>query len=1552
MKLLRSLPVRTLLVSALISFSSLTSWAQTANAPERVTQAVDMQNRVTLRGNTHPLARPEYDQGVAPDSLPMERMLLVLQRSTEQEATLRKLLDEQQVKSSPNYHMWLTPEQFGQQFGPVDTDVQAVTDWLGSQGFQVSRVAAGRTVIEFSGTAGAVRQAFHTEIHKFVVNGEEHWANASDPQIPAALTPVVAGFASLNNFPRKPMVHRLGTFSRSKATGKVQPLFTFSPEPNGYLFAVGPADFATIYNVAPLWTAGTDGTGQTIAVVGETNINPQDVADFRSMFGLPANPPNIILNGPDPGINGDETEADLDVQWSGGVAKGATIDFVVSESTETTAGIDLSALYIIDNNLAPVMSESYGACEAELGASGNQFYNTLWEQATSQGITVLMAAGDSGSAGCDSANMGETYAQYGLAVSGLASTPFNVAVGGTDFNVSSSNALTYWSLTNTLPSQSSAKSYIPESTWNDSCAASGSLTGCTPPPNADDLSSGIYLAAGSGGPSSCTNPSGVFPTFTCSGKYSKPSWQSGAGVPNDIARDIPDLSLFAGNGMHYSFYVICEMDANAYEGGSSGSCDLNAPYLDFQGGGGTSASVQAFAGIMALVNQRYGRQGNANYVLYPMAAKSGASCNSSTAPVTNSSCIFYDVTVGNNSVICEGGTPDCSNHIPASGQYGIMVSDGLAAYPTTNGYDLATGLGSVNVANLVNKWTSNFTPSKTTLALSTSPPTNPITLTHGQPINFSVDVSPGSGSGTPTGDVSLIAQAGSSSSNVTGIGPFTLTGGSVSGSTLMLPGGSYNVTAHYAGSGTFAASDSAPGIPVTVGKESSLTEIRLVTLSATGSLVYNVTTAPYGSPYLLRMDVTNRSGQPCVSPTTGSVSYPCPTGALTLSPAPTDTNLPPGTVLGSYVLNSQGYAEDQFIQLAAGTYDFVASYAGDNGYTASTSPVVPITITRTPTTTTFSGLPSLVQGNTEAIVTVAVQTQSSGLAPSCANVRLVVGTTQLWGGDTCDETNGSPSAPASLLTTAYVTLPGGAQQSVTAQYLGDSYYAPSSSAPVTVTVTDFSISSNPASISIPAPGQSATATLTITPLYGFTGTVNLQCTFLTSTSNPGMSCSMTPTSFTFSGSSPATATVTLSTTAPVSSTPSPPQMRVPPSSHAPAGRHWILAMMLCLAILTILAAMRARAAAVLLASALLVTGVWVACGGGGNGSSPYISAPAVGLSTNGLTFSQQTVGTASAPQTLTLSNTGNATLNISNITINGTNSGDFAQTSNCNSSLGAGSSCTISVTFTPSASGPRTASLTLTDNASGSPHSVGLIGTGVAPTVMFSPTTLSFGQQNTGTTSAPQTITLSNTGNAALNISNMAVSGTNSGDFAQTSNCGSGLGGGSSCTISVTFTPSASGTRTASLTITDNASGSPQNVGLTGMGFTPTITFSPSSLSFGQEDVNATTPPRTVTLSNTGSTSVSILGIEIPTYGFAETNNCGSSLAAGANCAINVTFTPMWAGPFSTQLVVIDNAPASPQYCNLTGTGVQPTPPGSYTIQISGQSGPDSHTLSVPVTVQ
>jgi subtilase family serine protease len=701
--------------------------AQTANVPARVTQPVDLEKLVTLQGNTHPLARPEFDQGAAPDTLPMERVLLVLQRSPEQEAALRKLLDEQQIKSSPNYHMWLTPEQFGEQFGPADADIQAVTDWLTSQGFQVNRVAAGRTIIEFSGTAGAVRQAFHTEIHKFVVNGEERWANASDPQIPSALSPVVAGFASLNNFPRQPMIQRVGAFSRSKATGEVRPLFTV-PTKMGDYYALGPTDFATIYNVLPLWQASpaTDGTGQTLAIVAESNINIQDVQDFRNLFGLPANNPQIIVDGVDPGVtmSPTETEADLDIEWAGAVAKNATIDLVVSEPTESTEGVDLSALYIIDNNLAPIMSESYGACEAALGTGGNAFQNALHQQGAAEGITIVVASGDRGSAVCD-VSASESAAEYGLAVSGTASTPFNVAVGGTDFN-DANNWSGYWSTTNNTSTLSSALSYIPEMTWNDSCARFGVASNCASAPS--DTPAGIDLVAGSGGASNCNISTGTMPNVACTSGYAKPSWQTGTGVPNDGVRDVPDVSLFAGDGtISRSFYVLCEADALP-----PGYISCNPAYSNwyFIGAGGTSAAAPAFAGLMALVNQKTGeRQGNANYVLYSLAAKSGSSCTSSATAVSNSSCIFYDVVTGNNSVACVGGTPNCSN--TTSGGYGILEvnppSNPSPAWGTTTGYDLATGLGSVNAANLVNNWSSvSFAPTTTTLTNL-----SPTTLTHG-----------------------------------------------------------------------------------------------------------------------------------------------------------------------------------------------------------------------------------------------------------------------------------------------------------------------------------------------------------------------------------------------------------------------------------------------------------------------------------------------------------------------------------------------------------------------------------------------------------------------------------------------------------------------------------------------------------------------------------------------------------------------------------------------------------------------------------------------------
>jgi hypothetical protein len=1055
---------------------------------------------------------------------------------------------------------------------------------------------------------------------------------------------------------------------------------------------VGPTDFATIYNVTPLWNGGasSDGTGQTIAVVGETNINLQDVADFRSMFGLPAKAPNIILNGPDPGITSqlEESEADLDVQWSGAVAREATIDYVVSEATEATAGIDLSALYIIDNNLAPVMSESYGACEPALGTSGNQFYSTLWEQAAAQGITVLLGSGDAGSAGCDSANLGELAAQFGLEVSGLASTPFNVAVGGTSFNFDSSNAATYWSQTNTTNTFSSAKSYIPESTWNDSCGASGSLTGCTPPPDSTLLDAGYYLTAGGGGPS---------------GVYAKPSWQSGTNVPQDGARDIPDLSLFAGGT---SFYVTCQMDANAAAGGSSSSCDLNSPYLDFQGAAGTSASVQVFAGIMALVNQAHGRQGNANYVLYPLAAAN--SCASNTAAVSNTSCIFYDTQTGNNSVICAGGSLNCSNTNTASDQYGVIVtgSDSLA-YLTTTGYDLATGLGSINVANLVSKWKSSFTTDTITLSLTATAPATLTTLVHGQPVNFTISAT--SGSGTPSGDVSLIAQANgfSNGNGGNGIGPFTLSSGTFSDSTVMLPGGSYNVVAHYAGDGTHAAGDS-NAVAVKVGTESSKTIVRLVTSGPT----YNTSaiSVPYGSPYILRMDVTNSTGQYCASGTTGLISYPCPTGALTVSPAPTDQNPPAGTVAGQYKLNSEGYAEDWYIQQVPGVYDFVATYASDNSYTGSVSSALPVTITKAATTTAISGVPSSGVVGAQITVTAAVTTQSDAAAPT-GTMQLLNNGAPVGSAVAVSGTAATSSADATAQAVLTLTLTQG-NLSITAQYSGDNNYAGSTSGASTVTVSDFGVSASPSPLNISAPGQSGQSTISVTPESGFTGTVTLS---VASGCPTGATCTFASPSVTVSSTSAATDVLTITTTA-ASSAPPTLERRAPPSPRLPVELLWILTGALALAVLLSSSAIRRRPAALLCATTLLVVGVWAACGGGGGGGSTPAPTPtpAVSLSPTSLTFSSQNMGTTSAAQIVTLTNSGTAALSVTNVGLSGSNPGDFGQTNTCGSSVAAGANCSISVTLAPTATGARTASVSIADNASGSPQTVSLSGTGAS----------------------------------------------------------------------------------------------------------------------------------------------------------------------------------------------------------------------------------------------
>jgi hypothetical protein len=1032
------------------------SAAQQVGPAARITQAIDENNLVVLRGNVHPLARPEFDQGAVSDGQPLHRMLLLLQRSPDQEAALQKLLDDQQSKSSPNYHAWLTPAQFGQQYGPADADIQAVTSWLQSHGFQVNNVAAGRTVIEFSGNAGQVRNAFHTEIHNYAVNSEAHMANASDPQIPAALAPVVAGVVSLTNFPVKSHALRLGSFFRSKSTGETRPLTTFPNCGPAGCFGLGPADFAAIYNSASLLsgTPKIDGTGQTIAIVGESNINVADVTDFRTIFNLPQNfsASNIILNGPDPGVNGSEAESDLDVQWAGAAAPGATIDFVTSEPTETTAGIFLSATYIVDNNIAGVMSESFGGCEQHIGTL-NQFHNSLWEQAAAQGITVMVSSGDGGSAGCDNFDTAQTATQ-GLGVSGFASTPFNVAVGGTDFD--QVNKWTqFWSATNNSTTQASALGYIPEIPWNDSCAQLG-ITGC----GASAPHGSLNIIAGSGGASTL---------------YPKPSWQSGIGVPLDNHRDVPDVSLFASNGFDASFYIICQRDATG-----TTACNLNEVGFTFQGIGGTSASAPAFAGIMALVNQSQvtaqnpaPRQGNANYVLYQLFAKQSnttpaLNCNSSATP--SSACTFYDVTRGNsalansttgtNSVPCAAGSPNCSNSNVSSGN-GVLVTatnPPAPAYSTTTGYDLATGLGSVNVANLVKNWSSvTSLPSTTTLSATVNgqAATSISGITHGTPVSVSSSVVAGQGaSGTPAGQVELLATpnpaAGSPGPSL-GFDLLTLTNGTGTDTNVVLPGGTYALTAHYQGDGTFGASDS-PGISVNISAEPSKTLISIPVFDpTTGGETGNAPTSlVYASPYIARIDVGNATAGLSFPQQTVCTPPNCPTGTITWTDAVNGGAAAPLDG-GSFALNSSGYAEDQPIQLSGGSHVLSASYSGDKSFNPSSS-TYSLTVTPAPTTTGPGNPPLPPQIVLPFYLGAIVRSQNFGGVMESCNVTFLDGNTPVPGTVQCSGQNGGATYGAFIQPSLIVNQATAGTHAYTTKFNGDANYAPSTSAPMTTRV--------------------------------------------------------------------------------------------------------------------------------------------------------------------------------------------------------------------------------------------------------------------------------------------------------------------------------------------------------------------------------------------------------------------------------------------------------------------------------------------------------------------
>ncbi len=711
------------LVFALVAVTLALGWSRTAQAASApggsralITAPVDESQLTTLVGNTRFEANARNDRGRVDDALPMNHMLLQLKRAPEAEAEFAAYIETLTDKSSPNFRHWMTAVEQGEEYGPAQSDLDAITGWLRSQGFTVGYVYPNRMVIDFSGTAGQIRNALHTEIHYLEVKGQRHIANMNDPQIPAALAPAVQGVVSLHDFkPHSDIAKRTDfTFSGCGAT----------------CYALVPADFQTIYNLTPVYTGGTTGAGQTIAVVEDTNAFGTDWQSYQSTFGLTSFGgtlttvhPNSAGNCTNPGTNGADIEADLDVEMITATAPGAAVELISCADTSTTFG----GLIAIQNLISagsppPIMSMSYSVCEVLNGAAGNAAFKSAFQSAAAAGISVFTSAGDEGASECgrDFTN-GSSYALPGIGVTGWSETVYNVSVGGTDYE-DLYNSLeggapqsTYWNSTNGT-NFGSAKSYIPEIPWNDSCAsfliynvegfaaAYGTSGFCNSTAGAPFVDTG----AGGGGPSTCAtgagNASFLFDENTTCKGYAKPSWQNGIlGNPADGVRDIPDVAMFAANGVWSHYIVMCFSDA------SGGGVPCTGNPSGWIGIGGTSAAAPLMAGIQALVDQKHNiRAGNPNPTYYSIAkTEFGTTGNSSCFSINETagnSCTFNDITQGDIDIDCRhNGSVFKADCFLPSGTNGALGTQAISSLKLTKGGTGYTGTPTCKISGPTNK---------------------------------------------------------------------------------------------------------------------------------------------------------------------------------------------------------------------------------------------------------------------------------------------------------------------------------------------------------------------------------------------------------------------------------------------------------------------------------------------------------------------------------------------------------------------------------------------------------------------------------------------------------------------------------------------------------------------------------------------------------------------------------------------------------------------------------------------------------------------------------
>ena len=726
----KSLLIVLALLWAFFTTCSVTSYAQSA---PRITRQVDERAYVTLPGNTRPEAKvAAYDRGPVANSFVVDHMFLFLQRSPEQEQAIDSYIKQLNDKKSPNFHKWLTPDDLGQKFGVADEDIQQVTNWLQSIGFQINQVYPNKMLIDFSGTVGQIAQAFHTQIEQLSVNGQSHMANLSDPQIPLALAPVIRGFASLNNFPPNARHASAAQYTFAGCATS-----TSVPTEPGTCYAVTPEDNQTIYNVKPLYQAGYSGQNQTIAVVEDTDVYnyPGDWNTYRSTFGLSSYTQGSFTqvhpNCTDPGTNADDGEAAIDVEVATGIAPSATIELLScpTNANGTTFGglIALQNLLNLPGPYPGVVSVSYGVCEAFNGNGGNAAFYYTYQQAAAQGVSVFTSSGDEGASSCsEDFSAGSEYDIASLGVTGWGGTPYDVSVGGTDFEdvyFAKFNAIplsTYWNATNDA-NYGSARQYVPEIPWNDACAstliadyargsfntygASGAGMCNTSPYNKS--TSYLIAAAGSGGASNCAIGQGGANTTNygvsqpgCQG-YAKPDFQTGSilqggnpvyGVPSDGLRDVPDVAMFAANGIWGHFETVCWSDP-AYTSDGAASC-AGAPST-WSGFGGTSVAAPTMAAIQALVNQRTGQSwGNPLSYYYQIGQNEygtvgnsflGSSCNASGTGGPGSGCVFNDVTQGDIDLACRYNGTTTEHHCYKPSTNGADSTDNVTGATVING---------------------------------------------------------------------------------------------------------------------------------------------------------------------------------------------------------------------------------------------------------------------------------------------------------------------------------------------------------------------------------------------------------------------------------------------------------------------------------------------------------------------------------------------------------------------------------------------------------------------------------------------------------------------------------------------------------------------------------------------------------------------------------------------------------------------------------------------------------------------------------------------------